>query len=67
MRFAGAFLYPAAVARADISETVSLNGCVRLKAKWGTSIQLLIRRSSDLDLISPARYRSLSIQVSSRG
>ncbi|WP_179278012.1 XRE family transcriptional regulator [Rhodococcus sp. 14-2470-1a] len=67
MRFAGAFLYPAEVATKDLSETVSLNGYVRLKAQWGTSIQALIRRGHDLALISPARYKSLSIQVSSRG
>lgn len=66
-RFAGAFLYPREVAQADISESLSLNGYARIKAKWGIAIQALIQRGRDLGLISADRHRSLMIQVSSRG
>ncbi|KAA1430672.1 XRE family transcriptional regulator [Mycolicibacter sp. MYC123] len=66
-RFAGAFLYPSEVAAADISESLSLNGYARIKARWGIAIQALIQRGRDLRLISPDRHRSLMIQVSSRG
>lgn len=66
-RFAGAFLYPRECAESDISETLSLNGYARIKSGWGVSIQALIRRGRDLRLISADRYRSLMIQVSSRG
>lgn len=66
-RFAGAFLYPREVAEGDISESLSLNGYARIKARWGIAIQALIQRGRDLGLISPGRHRSLMIQVSSRG
>lgn len=66
-RFAGAFLYPREAAERDISESLSLNGYARIKARWGVSIQALISRGRDLQLISPGRQRSLMIQVSSRG
>jgi Zn-dependent peptidase ImmA (M78 family) len=66
-RFAGAFLYPSDVAADDISESLSLNGYARIKARWGIAIQALIQRGRDLRLISPDRHRSLMIQVSSRG
>lgn len=67
MRFAGALLYPQELAQNDISETLSLNGYARLKARYGISIQALIRRGKDLKLVSADRYRSLMIQLSSRG
>ncbi|MBS9535912.1 ImmA/IrrE family metallo-endopeptidase [Mycobacterium sp. M1] len=66
-RFAGAFLYPQEVAEEDLSESLSLNGYARIKARWGIAIQALIQRGRDLRLISPDRHRSLMIQVSSRG
>ncbi|WP_228032310.1 ImmA/IrrE family metallo-endopeptidase [Mycolicibacterium sp. P9-22] len=66
-RFAGAFLYPRTIAENDISESLSLNGYARIKARWGVAIQALIQRGRDLRLISPDRHRSLMIQVSSRG
>lgn len=66
-RFAGAFLYPQAVAKRDISESLSLNGYARIKAAWGIAIQALIQRGRDLGLISTQRHRSLMIQLSSRG
>jgi Zn-dependent peptidase ImmA (M78 family)/DNA-binding XRE family transcriptional regulator len=66
-RFSGAFLYPRHVADCDISESLSLNGYARIKAKWGVAIQALIQRGRDLRLISSDRHRSLMIQVSSRG
>lgn len=66
-RFAGAFIYPRETAERDISESLSLNGYARIKAQWGISIQALIQRGRDLQLISTDRHRSLMIQVSSRG
>ncbi|QLL08855.1 XRE family transcriptional regulator [Mycobacterium vicinigordonae] len=66
-RFAGALLYPRHVAKRDISESLSLNGYARIKARWGIAIQALIQRGRDLRLISTDRHRSLMIQVSSRG
>lgn len=67
MRFAGALLLPEPTAAHEISESLSLNGYVRLKAKFGVSIAALVRRGFDLDLISQRRYRSLNVQMSSKG
>jgi Zn-dependent peptidase ImmA (M78 family) len=67
MRFGGAFLFPKQAALEELSSTLNLNGYARIKAKWGISIQALIRRSHDLGIVSRERYRSLMVQVSGRG
>lgn len=66
-RFGGALLIPEQVVRRRITENLSLHGYMRVKAEYGISIAALIRRAKDLDVISPSRYRSLSIQLSSQG
>jgi Zn-dependent peptidase ImmA (M78 family)/DNA-binding XRE family transcriptional regulator len=66
-RFAGALLVPAEAMRASVSNSLSLNGFVSLKAQWGVSIAALITRAKDLDLISDSREKSLRIQLSSKG
>ena len=66
-RFAGALLLPAEVARARISESLTLHAYLRIKADYGISVPGILRRARDLGIISAARYRSLSIQVSSMG
>jgi Zn-dependent peptidase ImmA (M78 family) len=38
-----------------------------LKARWGVSLQALIRRALTLAIISPSQYRSLSAQLGARG
>jgi Zn-dependent peptidase ImmA (M78 family) len=67
MRFAGAFLLPKHGALQELSATLNLNGYARVKAKWGISIQALIRRALDIGIVSRERYRSLMVQVSGRG
>ena len=67
MRFAGAILLPRTAAEKHISETLNVNGYVKLKARYGISIQASIRRGYDLGLISQTRYRSLNVQISSKG
>ena len=66
-QFAGATLLPREVAVSEISETLSLQGYMRLKARYGLSIQSAIARGRTLGLISQERQRSLMIQISSRG
>lgn len=66
-RFAGALLFPKSVAVETLSDSLGLNGYVTLKAQWGISIQALINRAKDLDLISDSRNKSLWIQLSSKG
>lgn len=66
-QFAGALLLPETVVRKRVSETLSLHGYMRIKADFGISIGAILRRAKDVGVISPARYRSLSIQLSSQG
>ncbi|MFD9664814.1 helix-turn-helix domain-containing protein [Rhodococcus sp. NPDC059968] len=66
-RFGGALLLPQRVVSKRVSETLSLHGYLRIKADYGMSVGAIIRRAKDIGAISPARYRSLSIQLSSQG
>ncbi|MEV0110712.1 helix-turn-helix transcriptional regulator [Nocardia sp. NPDC050799] len=66
-RFGGALLLPQRVVAERVSETLSLHGYLRIKADYGISVAAIVRRAKDVGVISPARYRSLSIQMSSQG
>lgn len=66
-RFAGALLLPERVARKRITDTLSLHGYLKIKADYGISVPAILRRAKDLGIISPDRYRSLSIQLASQG
>lgn len=65
--FASAFLLPREPMLDLLSPELTLEGYARLKAKWGVSIQALVRRARDIGVIDENRYRSLMIQISSRG
>ena len=65
--FASAFLLPREPMLDLLTPQLTLDGYARLKAQWGASVQALIRRARDLGVIDDGRYRSLMIQVSSRG
>lgn len=65
--FASAFLLPKNHLMDELSPTLTLNGYGRLKAKWAVSMQSIIRRARDLGVIDEGRYRSLFVQLSSRG
>ncbi|MFA1418486.1 XRE family transcriptional regulator [Corynebacterium diphtheriae] len=65
--FAGAFLLPEKDAREMFSEFLTLEGYARIKAQYAVSIAALIMRAHQLSLVSAKRYRSLFIQLSSRG
>jgi Zn-dependent peptidase ImmA (M78 family) len=60
-------LMPEAGIRADLRPPISLTRVALLKPKWGVSIQALIRRSYDLNVISERQYRYLFMQLSSKG
>jgi len=66
-RFAGSLLLPARIVRNRVTETLTLHGYLRIKADFGISVPAIVRRARDLNVISEARYRSLSIQISSQG
>lgn len=65
--FAGAFLMPQKDAEENLSLHLTLEGYAQVKARYAVSIQALIRRAKELKIITPERYRSLNIQLSSRG
>jgi Zn-dependent peptidase ImmA (M78 family)/DNA-binding XRE family transcriptional regulator len=60
-------LMPEAGIRVDLQPPISLTRIARLKPKWGVSIQALIRRAYDLNVISERQYRYLFMQLSSKG
>lgn len=66
-RFAGAMLIPAAVVEQRVTESLTLHGYLRIKADYGLSVAAIVKRASDLDIITPQRARSLYIQMSSQG
>lgn len=69
-RFAAAFIVPARVARRELGEKrrrLDLQELKCLKARYGLSIQAWIRRAADLEIITPASYRSLCRQISALG
>jgi Zn-dependent peptidase ImmA (M78 family)/DNA-binding XRE family transcriptional regulator len=66
-RFAGALLIPHQAMEEAVSESLSLNGYVTLKAAWGVSIQAIIARAHALGLISDAKRKSLMVQISYKG
>lgn len=65
--FAGAFLLPAEDAHREFSPSLTPAGYAQVKARYGISIAAGIRRALELNIIDKNRYRSLMIQISSRG
>jgi len=65
--FGAEFLMPEAGVRSDLRPPMSLTLAARLKPKWGVSIQALVRRAYDLNIISERQYRYLFMQLSSKG
>jgi Zn-dependent peptidase ImmA (M78 family)/transcriptional regulator with XRE-family HTH domain len=65
--FSAEFLMPEVGIRSDLRAPISLSLAARLKPKWGVSIQALIRRAYDLNVISERQYRYLFMQLSSKG
>ncbi|MCA9124741.1 MAG: ImmA/IrrE family metallo-endopeptidase [Planctomycetaceae bacterium] len=69
-RFASAFIVPEQVMRKELGDkrrNVALREFAVLKQKHGLSMQSLVRRARDLDIISHAHYTSLFRQFSSLG
>jgi Zn-dependent peptidase ImmA (M78 family) len=46
---------------------ITLTTLADLKARWGVSLQALIRRALTLECVTPSQYRSLSAQLGARG
>jgi len=65
--FAEAFLLPEAAMRQVCVPPITLTTLADLKARWGVSLQALIRRALTLECVTPSQYRSLSAQLGARG
>jgi Zn-dependent peptidase ImmA (M78 family)/DNA-binding XRE family transcriptional regulator len=66
-KFAAEFLLPEKAMRYEVHSPVTLTSTARLKLRWGVSMQALIRRAGDLDIITDRQYRYLFEQLSQRG
>lgn len=66
-RFAAELLMPHAAMRVEMRSPITLASLAPLKARWGVSVQALIIRAHDLELISERQYRYLFEQIGLRG
>lgn len=65
--FAGALLLPSDDMLRVIGRNATLSDFLAVKSGWGVSVAASISRAHALGIISAERYRSLQIQLSSRG
>jgi Zn-dependent peptidase ImmA (M78 family) len=65
--FAEAFLLPVAAMREALVPPITLTTLADLKARWGGSLQALIRRARTLEVIPHSHYRALYAQLGARG
>jgi Zn-dependent peptidase ImmA (M78 family) len=65
--FAEAFLLPEAAMRQVLVPPITLTTLADMKARWGVSLQALIRRAHTLEIITPSQYRAPSAQLGARG
>lgn len=67
-RFAGSFLMPASTFRRDISRhPTDINYYLNLKSKWNCSMQAMMYRAHDLNVISTNQYNYLMRQINAQG
>lgn len=67
-QFAAGFLMPEASFRQRVTmHGTDLNGILKLKKEWRVSMQAIIYRMRDLDLIGPEQHKRLMIRMSSQG
>ena len=65
-RFAGAFLFPSRSFAEEVYST-SLDALQQVKKRWRVSMQMMIRRAYDLEMISEDRYSRAFRELSRRG
>lgn len=66
-KFAAELLLPEIAMREEITTPVTLTSLSKLKPVWGVSIQMLIKRAHDLEIITERQYKYLFKQLASRG
>jgi Zn-dependent peptidase ImmA (M78 family)/DNA-binding XRE family transcriptional regulator len=65
--FASAFLLPEMAMRRELTEPLTMTSLVRLKVRWGVSMQAIARRAWRLGIIGSADYRRLCVQIAAQG
>ena len=65
--FAAAFLMPDRDIKDELPERADWPALMTLKAKWGTSIASLLRRSTTLEVMGPSAYVAANKVLSARG
>jgi Zn-dependent peptidase ImmA (M78 family)/DNA-binding XRE family transcriptional regulator len=66
-QFAAELLMPEMAMRREIMPPVTLTSLARLKPRWRVSVQALIRRAHDLEIITKRQYAYLFEQVGEQG
>jgi Zn-dependent peptidase ImmA (M78 family)/DNA-binding XRE family transcriptional regulator len=66
-RFAGALLLPRSAMIREIRKPISLATFAMLKRRWGVSIQALVVRAYNLEIITKTQYYGLFQQIGKRG
>lgn len=66
-RFAGELLLPEDVVRDESTYPITLTSLLAIKNRHHVSLQFIIRRVFDLEIITSNQYRYLMMQISSRG
>jgi Zn-dependent peptidase ImmA (M78 family)/DNA-binding XRE family transcriptional regulator len=63
-KFAAEFLLPEVSMKRELKHSPSLTDLAKLKPRWGVSVQALIYRAYDLELLSERQYRYMFEQIS---
>jgi Zn-dependent peptidase ImmA (M78 family)/DNA-binding XRE family transcriptional regulator len=66
-QFAAEFLMPEFAMRYELVQPVTLTSLSKLKLRWGVSLQALIKRAHDLDIITSGQYRYLNDHIGMLG
>ena len=67
-RFAGAFLFPKAAFKREFPTTDRIwPHLFALKARWGMSVQAIVKRAHDLELLGDGAYRRMVVYMSRAG
>ena len=66
-QFAAEFLLPEIAMQAELKPPITLSALAPLKVRWGVSIQSLIRRAFDLNIINQWQKQRLFEQIGAKG
>ncbi len=66
-QYGAEFMMPEEAMRRELTAPVTLTSLAKQKTRWGVSIQALIRRAYDLQIITERQYHYLFQQLSAKG